>query len=169
MASANSLLTPPLARQGRGVDLEASARVRAPLEDVFGVLEDLGTYPSWLTIVGSAAPAPAHADDAGPAWQVDIVGRIGPLAKRKRVRMVRVAHDRATGLVRFERRELDGRTHSDWLLTGHALADGGDISTAVSVRIHYGGAGRIPGVELLLRQEVRGAGDRLEAYLSSRG
>lgn len=133
------------------------------------MLEDLSTYPSWLTIVGSATPAPAHPDDVGPAWAVEIVGRIGPLVRRKRVRMVRVDHDRVAGLVRFERQEHDGRSHNEWVLTGAAVRDPADEgNTDVTVGLHYGGSARIPGADLLLGQEVRRAGGRLASYLASR-
>lgn len=148
------------------MDLEAAATVTAPLSTVVDVLADLATYPRWLTIVGQATPAPPDDADGGPAWAVDLVGRVGPLVKRKRVRMVRVALDDQRGTVRFERRELDGRSHNAWILTGSASAS--DRGTAVHVGIHYGGSRGLPGADLLLRQEVRRAGDRLEAYLRTR-
>lgn len=133
------------------------------------MLEDLATYPSWLTIVGSATPASSHPDDGGPAWAVEIVGRIGPLVRRKRVRMVRVGHDPAAGVVRFERHEHDGRSHNEWVLTGAAVQDpAGGGNTEVTVGLHYGGSARIPGADLLLGQEVRRAGGRLAAYLAAR-
>ena len=149
------------------MDLDAVAIVTASVSAVVGVLEDLATYPHWLTIVGAATPATRHDDDAGPAWAVDLVGRVGPLVKRKRVRMVRVAPDVEGGTVRFERSELDGRSHNEWILTGSAsLSENG--GTVVRVGIHYGGGGGLPGADRLLRQEVRRAGDRLEAYLRAR-
>lgn len=155
------------------MDFDAAASVTATPSEVMGVLEDLSTYPSWLTIVGSAMPAPAHPDDPGPAWAVEIVGRIGPLVRRKQVRMVRVDHDRAGGLVRFERHEHDGRSHNRWILTGRATpssptVEGATTTTDVEVRLHYSGGARIPGADLLLGQEVRRAGRRLEQYLASR-
>lgn len=153
------------------VDFAAAASVTATPSEVMDVLEDLATYPSWLTIVGSASPAPAHPDDPGPAWAVEIVGRIGPLVRRKRVRMVRVDHDRAAGVVSFERHEHDGRSHNRWILTGGATsttptADGASVTTDVTVDLHYSGTAWIPGADLLLGQEVRRAGRRLEEYLA---
>ncbi len=149
------------------MDLDAVATVTASVSVVVGVLEDLATYPNWLTIVGAATPATSSEDDAGPAWAVDLVGRVGPLVKRKRVRMVRVALDVEGGTVRFERCELDGRSHNEWILTGSASpSDGG--GTVVRVGIHYGGSRGLPGADRLLRQEVRRAGDRLETYLRAR-
>lgn len=148
------------------MDVEASAVVRAPVLDVFGVLEDLATYPDWLSIVGSAAPAPAAPADEGPAWLMELVARIGPISRRKRVRMVRTVRDPEAGEVRFERREDDQRDHSPWVLTGRAApSEEPAEATALAVHIHYGGTSRLPGIDILLRQEARRAGERLEALL----
>ena len=96
-----------------------------PLDALFEVVADLGTYPAWLDIVGRAEPldpatgADGTAEDA--AWSVDLKGQVGPFRRSKRLRMVRACFDDpdATGRasVRFERRELDGRSHSDWVLS----------------------------------------------------
>ena len=147
--------------QAGGVDLDARTVVRAPHERVVAVLADLGTYPAWLGIVASADPEPAPPPGPTEAWSVELVGRVGPFRRTKRVRMVRTALDPIEGRVRFERREQDGRTHNAWVLTGEADADG-----RVHVHLHYGGPS-VPGADVLLRQEIRRAGDRLQAYLSS--
>jgi len=146
------------------VDVKATADLASPPASVFAVLEDLATYPHWLTIVGAAAPAGGHAEDPGPAWIVDLVGRIGPLSRNKRVRMVRVEHDAALGLVRFERREHDGRSHSHWILSASAVPGGAGDRTAVRVDLHYGGR-MLPGADRILSSEIRRAGGRLQSYL----
>lgn len=145
------------------MELDARAEIAAAHDRVVAALEDLATYPHWLAIVGAAAPASAHLDDDGPAWWVDLVGRVGPFRRTKRVRMVRMALDRREGTVRFERVELDGRTHNAWVLTGEAAASGD--RTTVHVHLHYGGGRTLPGADLLLRQEAHRAGARLEGYL----
>jgi hypothetical protein len=147
------------------VDVNAAARIHAPVEAVSAVLVDLGTYPAWLSIVEDARPAAAGDGDGGPAWEVGLVGRVGPLARRKRVRMVR--RDDADGVARFERRELDGRQHAAWILTASASAVAADESD-VRVRLHYGGAPPVPGLDLLLRLEAARAGGRLERYVRER-
>ncbi|MBW3555420.1 MAG: hypothetical protein KY454_00630 [Actinobacteria bacterium] len=154
------------------MDVETSALVRAPAPDVLGVLQDLATYPEWLSIVASAVPEPPGAQDEGPAWLMELVARIGPISRRKRVRMVRTLNDWDTGEVRFERREDDGRDHSAWILAGRAApaepAEEGQVGTRLIVHIHYGGSTRLPGIDILLRQEARRAGERLEALLRRR-
>ena len=60
-------------------------------ERIFAVVNDLGTYPRWLDIVGRAVPTAADpaGDDPGPAWLIDLRGQLGPLRRSKRLRMVR--------------------------------------------------------------------------------
>ena len=152
------------------MDLDATADLEADVASAFAALGDLATYPQWLGIVGAARPVEAHAADGGrPAWMVDLVGRVGPFTRTKTVRMVRTGHDEARGTVRFERREHDGRDHNPWILTGEArphLSEPG--RTSVHVHLHYGGGRSLPGADLLLRQEARRAGERLEAHLRDR-
>ena len=148
------------------VDLHATAVLIASPTAAFAALEDLATYPHWLSIVASASPAEPHADDPGPAWHVELRGKVGPFSKTKRVRMVRTGHDPAAGTVRFERREHDGRSHNTWLLTGQATAHGDHDGAHVEVDLHYGGGAIFPGADLLLRQETRRAGERLDAHLA---
>lgn len=149
------------------MELDARAEVAAAHPRVVAALEDLTTYPHWLTIVGAAVPAPAHPDDGDrPAWFVDLVGRVGPFRRSKRVRMLRTGCDRAAGAVRFERVEHDGRDHNAWILTAEATTIG-EARTGVHVHLHYGGGRTLPGADLLLRQEAHRAGSRLDAYLKT--
>lgn len=139
------------------MDLDARAVLDADPDEVFAVLADLCTYPQWLTIVASAA-AESGADDA---WSIDLAGRIGPFTRTKRVRMVRTEADPVARAVRFERRERDGRRHNEWILTGTTTSVG-----HVHVHLHYGGT-TLPGADLLLRQEIRDAGPRLQRHLDA--
>jgi uncharacterized protein YndB with AHSA1/START domain len=139
------------------VDISAQALVPFPVERVRREVRDLGTYPGWLSIVRKAL-----AESEG-AWLVELSGRVGPITRTKRVRMVRVADD--SGLVRFERREEDGRSHSPWVLTvGLATVDEG---TTVTVDLHYGGKRRVPLIDVVLAPEVRRAGARLAACIAA--
>ena len=153
------------------MDIDASTRLGAPTEAVFAALEDLGSYPRWLTIVSGAEPAEPVAGDPGPAWAIDLTARFGPLSRTKRLRMVRTVHDPADGTVRFERREDDGVEHNAWVLSGRAEPDGAEeaeAGTKLSLHLHYGGASRLPGIDLILRQEAEKAGPRLDALLDER-
>lgn len=141
------------------MDLQGTATVGAAPNDVGAVVRDLATYPQWLGIVGAALK---EAEDG--AWRVDLVGRLGPLKRTKRVRMERVVDGDEE--VVFERVERDGEEHSVWRLTvkwrPHLE------STQVDVHLHYSGAPTLPLVELLLRDEIRRAGPRLDAVIKRR-
>ena len=120
------------------MDLTAELDAPCAPEALFARVDDLADYPGWLEIVERAEPVDAHPDDDGDAaWMVDLRGRIGPLARSKRLRMVRTERQ-APAVVRFERREHDGRDHSAWILEGTVSAVG-DGSRLV-MRLHYGGA-----------------------------
>ena len=140
------------------MDLDARATLDADPDRVFAALSDLATYPHWLTIVATATPEPGTDD----TWSIELAGRIGPFTKKKRVRMVRTDADATGRAVRFERREQDGRHHNEWVLTGSTTPD-----AHVHVHLHYGGGRTLPGADLLLRQEVRNAGEKLQRHLDS--
>lgn len=129
---------------------------------MYAEVVDLATYPSWLGIVHAADPDDAHPDDPGPAWFVDLGLAIGPIKRTKRVRMVRTEQV-APKLARFERVEHDGGDHSAWVLTAEVEVT--ETGSLLTMDLHYGGAPSLPGVETLLREEVRRAGARLEVRL----
>ena len=96
----------PLATDHTGaVDLQAELVAACAPEVLFDWVSDLVRYPEWLEIVTQAQPG------ADGSWAVDLRGRMGPLARTKRLRMVRPECVAPTHVV-FERAELDGRDHS---------------------------------------------------------
>lgn len=149
------------------MEITADLHTGLDREPLYDLLADLGSYPRWLDIVGRAAPADPAADDPGPAWLIDLRGQLGPLRRSKRLRMVRTVADRPSH-VRFERRELDGRQHSDWVLEG-TIVDGrlgaasGEGSTTVTMRLHYGGSLWVPMLDRVLRDEIERSRPRLVA------
>jgi len=146
------------------MDMEGTASLTAAPDTVFAEVADLGTYPSWLGIVFGAEPSPPHDADPGPAWMVDLGAKIGPIPITRKVRMVRT-RCLPPKLVQFERMEHDATEHSDWVLTAEVeVADGG---SALTVRAHYGGAARLPGIDNILRDEIRKGGGRLQARLAA--
>lgn len=146
------------------MDVTASLEAPCPPEALFPLVDDLGGYPSWLDIVPRAVAVDPHPDDAGPAWSVDLRGRLGPFARAKRLRMVRTVHD-APGHVRFERAEHDGRQHSPWVLDAEIVATAG--GTTLTMRLHYGGRLWMPALDRLLTDEIERSRPRLLARLEA--
>lgn len=138
--------------------MDVQAELTAPCgpDELYGWVDDLGGYPRWLEIVTRAEPL--DADDQGrPAWAVDLRGRLGPLARSKRLRMVRTVHDGR--VARFERAELDGRSHSPWVLD--ATVDDAPDGSRLRMQLHYGGGLFGPVLERVLGDEIERSRDRL--------
>jgi hypothetical protein len=148
------------------VDAVAELEAPCPPETLFGWVDDLSRYPEWLDLVARAQPAPAIDGDPGPAWQVDLRARLGPLARSKRLRMVRTDH-RAPSVARFERLEHDGRHHSAWVLEAQVDPVAG-TSSRLTMHLHYGGALFVPVLERLLQDEIDRSRGRLLALVAPR-
>jgi hypothetical protein len=149
------------------MDVNTYANITADRSAIFDAIADLATYPEWLQIVASADRVAPHDGDVGDAWSVVLVGRLGPLRKTKRVRMVRTVCDRETGAVRFERVERNGREHNTWVLTATATNGDGPGASRLAVHLHYSGGWLPPGADRLLGLEASRAGGRLERLLRS--
>jgi hypothetical protein len=145
------------------VDIAATLDAPCSPDELFLWVDDLGRYPDWLDIVPRAVPVEAHPDDVGPAWSVDLRGRLGPFARAKRLRMVRTATDGGRH-ARFERREHDGRQHSEWVLDARIdeTADG----SRLTMGLHYGGRLWMPVLDRLLADEIERSRPRLLARVS---
>jgi hypothetical protein len=144
------------------VDVTAELEADCAPEALFAWVDDLGRYPDWLDIVPRADPAETAGDQ--PAWHVDLRGRLGPLARSKRLRMVRTVH-RPPSVVVFEREEQDGRAHAPWVLRaevaplpGHA---GGAGRSRLTMHLHYGGGLWGPVLERVLGDEIERSRPRL--------
>ncbi len=144
------------------MDVTATLDAASPAESLFPWVEDLARYPSWLDIVPRAESVLADPSDLGPAWSVDLRARLGPMARSKRLRMIRIDHQ-PPFLARFERHELDGRSHSVWSLTAgvESIASG----SRLTMRLHYGGGLFGPVLERMLRDEIERSRPRLLARL----
>lgn len=147
------------------MDVTASLAADVDVEVLFGVVEDLGTYPGWLDIVTRAEPVDA-VDGEDAAWSVDLRGQVGPLRRSKRLRMVRTVCEHPAE-VRFERRELDGRRHSEWVLGAELFTEPG-AAPELRMRLHYGGSLWIPLLDRLLADEIERSRPRLVQYVSGR-
>ncbi len=145
------------------LDKTVDATIAAPLEAVRHAVGDLGTYPNWMELVAeSESVAPADGD-VGPAWDVTIRAKIGPFARSKRLRMVRTIDD--PGIVRFERRELDEREHSAWVMTSKVNVNADDASaTDVSISLSYDGALWSAALEPVLGTFIGSATEELTTF-----
>lgn len=140
------------------MDVTASLDAPCDPDALFVWIEDLTRYPEWLDIVPRAVAVDQQPTDVGPAWSVDLRGRLGPFARAKRLRMVRTVHD-VGRRARFERGEHDGRVHSSWVLDAvvEPLADG----SRLTMRLHYGGRLWMPALDRLLADEIERSRPRL--------
>ena len=148
------------------MDVTADLDAPHPPARVFAVVADLATYPRWLDIVTRAAPDGPGVQGGDPRsgpWSVDLRGRLGPFARSKRLRMVRTVHEAPTH-ARFERAELDGRSHSPWVLDAQVapLGDG----SRLTMRLHYGGGLWMPVLERILKDEIERSRTRLLSALA---
>jgi hypothetical protein len=144
------------------MDITAMLDAPHPPAELHPWLDDLGRYPEWLDLVPRATPVEAHPADVGPAWSVDLRGRLGPFARAKRLRMVRTACEAPTH-ARFERAEHDGREHSAWVLDAEVAAT--DEGSRLTMRLHYGGRLWMPVLDRLLAEEIERSRPRLLALL----
>jgi hypothetical protein len=146
-------------------------------------LVDLDAYPQWLGLVRRV--------DAQPdgSWLVELRGRLGPIARSKRLRMVRTTNDPPSqvaagqierdqiardqielgrivfGRIVFEREELDGRDHGMWRLVAEIA--GAPVGCRVDVTLHYSGAGWIPLLDRVLADEIERAKAALAALVAT--
>jgi hypothetical protein len=146
------------------VDVKAGLDAPHPPEVLFAWIADLGRYPSWLEIVTRADPETTVPADAGnPAWMVDLRARLGPIARSKRLRMVRTFSE-PDRLVRFERAEVDGRHHSSWVLEASLAPT--ETGCHLTMTLHYAGGALAPLVQRLLNEEIERSGRRLLAQVA---
>ena len=121
-------------------------------------MSDLAAYTQWLDIV-YRAEADNENNGEDSVWNVQLRGKVGPFARSKNLRMVRTVNTAGSRVV-FERKELDGRSHSAWVLTAD-ISSKGEGST-VAVHLHYGGTLFTGGVlERLLADQITRGQQRL--------
>lgn len=100
--------------------------------ELFFHVSDLDRYPVWMGGLVYAAERLEDDSDDRPVWWVELRTRIGPLARSKKLRMVRSEHVDGH-LAVFERQEVDGREHSTWRLRAEVTAlapSASDITTS---------------------------------------
>ena len=146
--------------------MDVTATVEAPVgvEKLFSVVADLTTYPQWLGIVHQVTAESTGSSETS-AWLVELRGKVGPFARSKRLRMVQSTCE-SPNIVKFERRETDGRKHSPWVLTAQVRAT--SVGSMLTVDLHYGGTLFTGGVlERLLADQIVQGSERLLAVLQT--
>lgn len=137
-------------------------RVGADAASVSSALADLSTYPEWNDLVTAAEPVAGADGDFGPAWSMTLRAQLGPVARSKQLRMIRTRFQ--DDLVRFERRELDGRDHALWLMQAatEPAAEGGSV---VALTLSYEGGLWSTALDGVLGSAIDRATLRLPGFL----
>jgi hypothetical protein len=126
---------------------------------LFDEVSALEGYSAWIDIVHKAE----FAQDG--SWNVELRGKVGPFARSKRLRMERTVLELSRRVV-FERREIDGRTHSSWILT--ATIEATPEGSRLTMHLHYGGSLFTGGVlEKMLADQILRGRERLLARLGA--
>lgn len=143
------------------MDVHASLDAPCCADDLFAFVDDLGRYPDWVDIVHRAESA------GGPTtWHIELRARVGPLARSKRLRMERTAHDPQRHVAVFERHEVDRRRHAPWVLRAEVTTVEGGCS--LQMHLHYGGALWTGGVlERTLADQITNGRERLLGLVRS--
>jgi hypothetical protein len=140
------------------MDMTATLDASCSLEQLRGWVGDLSRYPNWLSIVPSAVPE----EGSDPrAWAVELRAKVGPIARSKRLRMIRTIDEPSH--IRFEREETDGRSHSPWVLDAQLepIAAG----TRLTMGLHYGGSFGAGLFERLLNDEIESSKQTLRSLV----
>lgn len=148
------------------MDLSADMNAPCAPSELFGWIDDLALYPSWMGLVHRAEPTETR--DGRPRWDVELRAKVGPFARSKRLVMARTVCVPDTRVV-FERDETDGRRHSMWRLAATVSPDGaGDPGASVLVmQLHYGGSLWTGGLaERVLHDEIVRSRDRLVSRIA---
>ena len=146
------------------VDVHASLEAPCAPDELFVFVDDLDRYPAWVDLVHRAQPVGEAAEQ--PEWQIELRARIGPFARSKQLRMRRTVHDVTGHVAVFERHEVDGRSHSPWVLRAEVTptAEG----SALQMHLHYGGGLWTGGVlERALADQITNGRERLLTLVRS--
>jgi hypothetical protein len=119
------------------MEIRRTSVLRAPPAIVFPLIDDLGRYPEWMDLVHTVSVSDPMSGGR-PAWDVELRAKVGPLARSKRLRMLRTVHVPPRRVV-FERAEVDGRHHSPWVLQSE-LEPVDDGAVELAMTLSYGGS-----------------------------
>jgi len=146
----------------RCVNHRFSRSIDAEPNRVFELVADLDRYPEWLDLINEAQRCESAPDDpSDQAWLITLRARIGPLARSKRLRMVRSILDKPNR-ARFERSETDGRSHAPWVLDATVQPTPSPGSTILTMDLEYGGRLWSSVLDGILAAQVDSAAQKLE-------
>lgn len=140
------------------MDIRVDVDLVCSVKDLLPLINDLAQYPRWMGLVYSVVP-----ETDGQAWQVELRGKIGPFARSKRLRMVQVETSSAEHL-RFERAEVDGRSHSAWVLEARVSQQAS--MTTLNMTLQYSGRLFSSVVERALHDEIEASKQRLRKLVA---
>ena len=140
------------------MDIRVDVEFPCSIDAVLPLINDLTQYPQWMGLVHAVVPEADH-----QAWQVELRGKIGPFARSKRLRMVQVETSNFEHL-RFERAEVDGRSHSAWVL--EAKVSQHASMTTLNMTLQYSGRLFSRVVERALHDEIEASKQRLRKLVT---
>lgn len=151
--------------------LSAALTTSATTADVLTHVASLDAYSRWMPLVHSAV---REAESKPPAWNVELRAKVGPLARSKRLRMVRTVYDIGeSSRIVFERAETDGRRHANWRLEVTVVpkqmsSPRAEVSeTQLVMNLSYDGRFFVSVVESILRQNIEVGKRRLGELLAA--
>ena len=138
------------------VDLDGSP------EQIFATLKDLANYQNWLGFIDTV-----DTDGGDTFWIVTLRAQVGPFARLKKLRMVRV-EEHVPESIRFSRRETDSKDHSDWDL--HVTINEKEgVGCSVQMVVSYSGRFWSVPLQAVFTSHVETAKVRLQETFSSDG
>ncbi len=128
--------------------------------ELFIHVDDIADYPAWMPLVHVVERLPDDPTSESPAWMVELRAQVGPFARSKRLRMERteLIEDRVAV---FERREADGRQHSEWILRADLAVDESGRTVLTMTMSYDGSLWAGPILERVLDDQVRRGSYRL--------
>lgn len=129
--------------------------------ELFVHVDELEDYTAWMPLVHDVERLGGDA----LAWTVELRAQVGPFARSKRLRMERtmLVNDRVAV---FERREVDGREHSHWVLRADLEVDEQGRTVLTMTMTYDGSLWAGPVLERVLDDQVRRGRDRLLELVS---
>ena len=140
------------------MDIRVDVELPCTIDAVLPLINDLTRYAQWMGLVHAVVPEADH-----QAWQIELRGKIGPFARSKRLRMVQVETSSAEHL-RFERAEVDGRSHSAWVLEAKVSQQAS--MTMLNMTLQYSGRFFSSVVERALHDEIEASKQRLRKLVA---